>query len=204
LALPGCGLLGKRHPAVSSRGGRFVDARKLAPFEDQLGTLAKWPAVPAATVKQAAESIEKESRHHPRQPARPPASYGAPSGGVTRAYAQPLPIFETELDVLARECAFIQEAARAPETISYDAWFALGTILAVFPGGREVFDAISRNDPRRYRPGEPEEKLRSIRGRPTHCRNLGWACHRLDECARLGVRSPAGLPFKLRRAGGRS
>jgi hypothetical protein len=62
LALPGCGLLGKPHHAVTPHGGRFVDERTLAPFEVQLGTLALWPAVPAATMQRAAESIEKESR----------------------------------------------------------------------------------------------------------------------------------------------
>jgi hypothetical protein len=200
LALPGCGLLGKPHHAVTPRGGRFVDERNLAPFENQLGTLAQWPAVPAVTVQQAAESLEKESRHHPHHTARPAASYRAPTTGVTRAYAQPLPVYDNELDVLARECAFIQEAARAPETFSYAAWFSLGTVLAVFSGGLQLFDAISRADARRFRPGEPEAKLRSVGGKPTHCRNLGWSCHRIGECAQLGVRSPAGLPYKLRRA----
>lgn len=103
------------------------------------------------------------------------------------------------LDVLVRECEFIRHAVSATSVLTYDEWFGLATILKTFPAGGALFDQISRRDPERYRPGEAEKKLASIRGAPRYCTSLGWHCPRLSECASLGVRSPAGLPFKLRR-----
>lgn len=108
---------------------------------------------------------------------------------------------EEALDVLVRECSFVSHCARDAASLSYDEWFSLATILHVFREGPALFEQISRYDAARYRRGEPARKLASVRGGPRHCTSLGWSCPRLGACSALGVRSPAGLPFKLRKAG---
>jgi len=108
---------------------------------------------------------------------------------------------EAALDILARECAFVSHCASDATSISYDEWFSLATILQVFREGPALFEQISRYDAARYRPDEPARKLASVRGKPRHCTSLGWSCPRLGECSARGVRSPASLPFKLRKAG---
>jgi hypothetical protein len=105
--------------------------------------------------------------------------------------------------ILLRECAFIRHAFDDAADLSYDEWFSLATVMHVFPAGDQFFDEVSRRDRARYHPREVNHKLRSIRGAPRHCVNLGWSCPKLDACGALGVRSPAGLPYKLMRAGAR-
>lgn len=110
-----------------------------------------------------------------------------------------LPSFDKHraLDVMVRECAFIDHAIDDAASLAYEEWFSLATVLHPFPAGNEVFDRISRLDPARYDEAETKKKIATIRGAPRHCVNLGWSCPKLGECARLGVRSPAGLPYKL-------
>lgn len=105
------------------------------------------------------------------------------------------------LDVLVHECSFVDHCAANASSLSYDQWFSLATILAVFSQGPALFETISRRDSERYRRGEPALKIASVRGKPRHCTSLGWSCPRLARCSMLGVNSPAGLPFKLRKGG---
>lgn len=103
------------------------------------------------------------------------------------------------LDVLVRECSFVDHCAANASSLSYDQWFSLATILAVFSQGPALFETISRRDSERYRRGEPALKIASVKGKPRHCTSLGWSCPRLARCSMLGVNSPAGLPYKLRK-----
>ncbi|MCC6525112.1 MAG: hypothetical protein IT373_20825 [Polyangiaceae bacterium] len=203
LALPWCGLLGRAR-YVSGDGSRIVHGSTHRPYcgsdaypgheltdaDAQAEVLRDWPRSTADHVRRAAAALGVLDA-----PAEAPV--GPP---VVDRSRRPLPVFADKLDILARECAFVEEAARCPAGLTYKDWFALATILRPFPGGAAFFDAVSQGDRGRYRPGEPARKLASVHGAPRHCRSLDFTCSRLDHCEALGVRSPAGLPFKLRRA----
>jgi hypothetical protein len=128
----------------------------------------------------------------------------------TRRTATPIPAYRPRrslsmmsdheaLDVLVRECAFVEHCARSAASLSYEQWFSLATVLHVFPAGDELFDEMSRRDPERYDAREARKKTATVRRPPRHCTSLGWSCPKLGTCGAIGVRSPAGLPYKLRR-----
>lgn len=188
LALPLCGIEGG-HPAwVREGGSRFVHGSSLTPFLEQREVPLAWPPTSKSRLEAAAEQLGVlVEKNQPVQSKRP---------ALARAY-EPVPRYRNHLDVLADSCAFIEHAASNASELNYEAWFSLATILKYFPGGAWLFDRISSRDPARYSQGEPSALIDSVKGPPRHCVNLGWQCPRLNECGSLGVRSPAGLPFKL-------
>lgn len=103
----------------------------------------------------------------------------------------------THLFLLTRHCEFVRHVAESPSSVSYIQWFAAATILHSFPHGDDLFHDLSALDLARYDHGEAKKLLASIKGKPVHCAHLGWSCPKLSQCASLGVRSPAGLPFKI-------
>lgn len=194
LALPFAGLEGSC-AFVEPGGSRLVHPTSLEPYRDdvQLEALAEWPRSTPAMLERAAEILEID--------AAPPAVENVAHGThQTTSKADRVPEYFNELDVLAEKCAFVEHAASSPSSLSYAEWFSLATILKAFDGGKALFDAISRRDSKRYARGEPDKKIDSVSGRPRLCTNLGWHCPNLSECSALGVRSPAGLPFKLKKA----
>jgi hypothetical protein len=192
LALPFAGMAGSC-PFVRAGGSRLVHPASLEPYPDeqQLETLAEWPLSTPAMLERAAEILKidvEETREAPALRIVPPV----------KSTTDRVPEYFNELDVLAEKCAFVEHAASDPASLSYTEWFSLATVLAPFPGGKSLFDAISRRDSKRYARGEPDKKIESVGGKPRLCTNLGWSCPNLSECSALGVRSPAGLPFKLK------
>lgn len=121
-----------------------------------------------------------------------------PVAPVTDRSAAPMPLAEGLLDALAAGCRFVERCADDAALISYEEWLSLATVLRPFAGGADLYDAISALDPRRYVAGEPKKKIATLTGAPRHCSNLGWTCPDRDDCAAIGVRSPAGLPYRLR------
>lgn len=194
LALPFAGLDGSC-PFVKPGGSRIVHPASLEPYPDdeQIDALEGWPRSTATMLERAAEILQIDADES--KPA--PALRMVPNTKSTDAR---VPEYFNELDVLAENCAFVEHAAAEPASLSYTEWFSLATVLAPFTGGKSLFDAISRRDSKRYARGEPDKKIESVSGKPRLCTNLGWSCPKLRECSALGVRSPAGLPFKLKRA----
>jgi hypothetical protein len=187
LALPLCGLNATQRPAFVAEGGsRFVHPVSLVPYDDeaQLEILADWPRSPASLV--------------------PPVVTTPRVATVVRPVARSrrsLPTYRSDIDVLAEQCEFVRHCADNVTALSYDEWLSLATVLNVFAGGAELFDAISASDPQRYEGARrTRRKFETIRGLPRHCVNTGYQCSKLAECSAIGVRSPAGLPSKLAKA----
>jgi len=183
LGLPLCALNADCRPTwIGGNGTRFVHPISLEPYADdvQIEVLTDWPRTNAARIPQAVDE---------------PAPVRAEP---TTAWRKPLPLHRNELDVLAERCEFVQHCGSDVASITYEQWFSLATVLHAFPGGADLFDAISACDPKRYDGAKAiQRKLDSISGKPRLCRNLGYHCSKLAECSAIGVRSPAGLPFKL-------
>jgi hypothetical protein len=172
-------------PSLHLSGYRYQWPAGASPFELPILELPEWLLLALKP-------------HDPPEPA---------STGVEYPRARTIaPAFSAydHLGVITRECAFVEHCAIDAAAVTYDEWFSLATVLKPFPAGAELFDALSRLDPKRYRPGEPHRVMLSVHGGPRHCVNLGWSCPIIGECSALGVLSPAGLPFKLMRNGARS
>lgn len=163
-------------PSLHASGRRYAWTSGFSPRD----------IAPAAVPSWLLARLSPAPKAVPEKPARPPRHFLGDDGA---------------LDVLVRECSFVSHCAENARSLSYDEWFSLATILKVFSQGPALFETISRRDFERYRRGEPAKKLASINGKPRHCTNLGWSCPRLTRCSMLGVNSPAGLPFKLRKGG---
>jgi hypothetical protein len=187
LGLPGCGMKGTHPLWLGAGGARLCASVTLEPLSPggHAGTLESWPRCAVDVFARAVSRLDTR--------------LARPIGEVRPQWHRPLPVYRSELDVLAENCDFVRWCADFPDAMTYEQWFSLATILAVFPGGAQLFDAISASDSKRYRSREIERKLSSIRGAPRHCVNVGWHCPKLAECGAIGVRSPAGLPYKLKR-----
>lgn len=195
LSLPWFGLFATSNAARTSTGGVIVAPASLVPVSDQARALSEAPRLSpnALNIEIPANAPPSSATQVPDQ--KDETNFLAPNVSYHRK-----PGFR-DLDILQANCKFIRFAETTPERLSYKSWFSLATVLRVFDGGPSLFDEISRKDPTRYRPGEPVAKIESVNGRPRHCRNLGWSCPDAAKCETLNVRSPAGLPFKLRRYG---
>ena len=163
----------------------------LEPYPDatQSEDLADWPRSTPAMLARASAVLESEQPR--REPQRQPLR-------VVYDADRELSTSTSDLESMRLHCEFINRAEQDPAALSYDEWFGLGTVLHAFGGeGDALFETMSRRDAGRYRAGEPERKLESITGKPRLCKTLG-PCFKRAACESLGVRSPAGLPFRLR------
>ena len=163
-------------PSLHASGRRYTWADGASPRDVAPAPVPPWLLAELAPIRKAV----------PERPTRP----------VRRLLGD-----AAALDVLVRECSFVDHCAENPRALSYDEWFSLATILEVFSQGPALFETISRRDSERYRRGEPALKIASVKGKPRHCTSLGWSCPRLGKCSGFGVNSPAGLPYKLRKGG---
>lgn len=101
---------------------------------------------------------------------------------------------------MVRECAAVQRLVDEAETLPYEFWFGMMTNFKPFMGGKELFQAFSELDERRWNKREFDRSWEAVRGKPRMCWNLdnNWRCPLCDKC---GAKSPAGLPFFLKRLG---
>jgi hypothetical protein len=101
---------------------------------------------------------------------------------------------------MVERCAAVKRLQDEARSVPYEFWFGMMTNFKPFVGGREIFEAISQLDPARFGARELGRSWNAIRGGPRMCENLdtGWSCPLLGVCP---ARSPAGLPFGLRRNG---
>lgn len=188
LALPLCARRGGRPEWLKPGGSRVLDPRTLNPIDegDEPEVILEWPSVTADHWQQAMTKV--------------PVTQAKPGhrGPRHEADGKKRPERGDELIVLARDCEFIRHVADNANSITYDEWFSLATILKAFDNGRSFFHQLSSFDPRRYEPKTVDDTFDSVKGKPRYCTNLGWSCPKLGTCSALGVRSPAGLPYKLR------
>ena len=97
-------------------------------------------------------------------------------------------------------CEAVKRFQDEATSVSYEFWFGMMTNFRPFIGGKDLFTAISELDPKRFDQRVIENSWKAIRGGPRLCTHLdtGWECPMLGTCQ---AKSPAGLPFALRREG---
>lgn len=100
---------------------------------------------------------------------------------------------------MIRMCDAVARLRDYPLDISYEFWFSMMTNFRPFIGGRELFTAYSELDVKRFDPKVLERSWKAISGGPRLCTHLdtSWTCPRYGSCP---ARSPAGLPFAVKRA----
>lgn len=83
--------------------------------------------------------------------------------------------------------------------VSYEFWFSMMTNFRPFIGGLEIFTALSQLDPARFEQKVLDRSWKAISGGPRMCMHLDttWTCPLYGRCP---VRSPAALPFAVKRA----
>lgn len=104
------------------------------------------------------------------------------------------------IHLMINHCEAVKRLADEAPHVPYEFWFAMMTNFRPFIGGYDLFEEFSRLDPVRYDARRMTQSWQAISGGPRLCENLqtGWRCPKRGECA---ARSPAGLPFALKKAG---
>jgi hypothetical protein len=107
---------------------------------------------------------------------------------------------DTGLTHMVQYCEAVKRFEEEATELSYEFWFGMMTNFKPFAGGKELFEKFSQLDPGRWKQRPFDAMWRGIKGGPRLCCNLeqGWVCPQRDVCE---ARSPAGLPFWLRRKG---
>lgn len=105
---------------------------------------------------------------------------------------------DTGIQEMILNCLAVRRLHDEAGTIPYDFWFGMMTNFKPYSGGKELFAAFSELDVERWSRRAFEQSWDAIVGKPRYCSNLqtGWTCPARDTCE---ARSPAGLPFALRR-----
>lgn len=100
---------------------------------------------------------------------------------------------------MMKHCAAVERLRLFPTEATYEFWFSLMTNFRPFIGGAEIFTALSQLDPERFDKRVLDRSWKAIAGGPRLCEHLdsGWTCPKRAFCP---ARSPAGLPFAVRRA----
>ena len=101
---------------------------------------------------------------------------------------------------MIQHCKAVRKLQEDASNLSYDFWFGMMTNFKPFWGGKELFEAFSQLDVKRWEQKAFDRSWNGITGKPRYCNNLGtdWSCPDRDTCT---ARSPAALPFALRRQG---
>lgn len=99
---------------------------------------------------------------------------------------------------MVSRCAAVRRLQDESTTIPYEFWFGMMTNFKPYWGGKDLFQALSELDTKRWNERAFEASWRAITGKPRYCENLerGWVC---PERSRCSARAPAGLPFAVRR-----
>jgi hypothetical protein len=100
---------------------------------------------------------------------------------------------------MVRYCRAVRKLHDEASSISYEFWFGMMTNFKPFSGGREIFEAISELDTERFDLDALNRSWKGISGKPRLCTNLdpNWTCPMKERC---DAKSPAGLPFAIKRS----
>ena len=100
---------------------------------------------------------------------------------------------------MMRMCDAVARLRDHATAVSYEFWFGLMTNFRPFIGGYEIFTELSALDSKRFDKKALDRSWKAIAGGPRLCQHLDafWDCPRRGSCP---ARSPAGLPFAIRRA----
>lgn len=103
------------------------------------------------------------------------------------------------IQLMVNECLAVQRLRAEARRITYEFWYSMATNFHPFIGGYQIFRAMSELDPARFDLKALDKTWRAIAGGPKMCVHLdtNWRCEKIGTCS---ARSPAGLPFAIKRA----